>query len=69
MRFSFAEILNGAWWSAVQTNWYLWIPAQLINFGLVPMQFRVLFSNVVALFWNTYLSWATHAGAPDHSKE
>ena len=56
------EVLNG-WWDAVKTNWIIWIPAQLVNFALVPLQFRVLFANVVALGWNTYLSWATHSSS------
>jgi hypothetical protein len=37
-------------------NWILWIPAQIINFRMVPVKYQVLYSNVVALFWNVYLS-------------
>jgi hypothetical protein len=37
-------------------NWILWIPAQIINFRTVPVKYQVLYSNVVALFWNVYLS-------------
>jgi hypothetical protein len=37
-------------------NWILWIPAQIINFRTVPVKYQVLYSNVVALFWNIYLS-------------
>ena len=48
------------WWPTVAANWKLWVPAQLVNFGLVPLHFQVLFSNGVAVLWNTYLSWATH---------
>jgi hypothetical protein len=33
---------------------------RVINFGFVPVQHQVLFSNVVALAWNTYLSFATN---------
>lgn len=51
------------WWDTVQANWRLWVPAQLINFGLVPVHFQVLFANGVAVFWNVYLSWATHSTA------
>ena len=29
------------WWPAVVANWKLWVPAQLLNFGLVPLQYQV----------------------------
>ena len=48
------------WWPAVTANWKLWIPAQLVNFAIVPLHFQVLFANGVALVWNTYLSHITH---------
>ena len=50
-------------WPVMQTNWMMWIPAQLINFALVPLQYRVLVANMVALAINTYLSWASHRPA------
>lgn len=40
-------------------NWSLWIPLQAVNFRLVPLKFQVLFSNVVAVAWNFYLSYST----------
>lgn len=40
-------------------NWCLWIPAQLINFRFVSLQWQVLYSNCIAFLWNTYLSWKT----------
>ncbi|WIA15471.1 hypothetical protein OEZ85_002111 [Tetradesmus obliquus] len=45
--------------SAIKANWALWVPAQFLNFRFVPAQYQVLFSNVVALAWNVYLSFAT----------
>jgi len=45
--------------SLLVANWALWIPAQMINFRFVPLPFQVLYSNVVSLLWNTYLSFAT----------
>lgn len=38
------------------TNWKVWTVAQAINFKLVPLDYRVLFGNVVALWWNIFLS-------------
>lgn len=58
------EQISGAlskdWWPALQMNWTIWVPAQVLNFALVPLKFQVLFANVVSLVWNTYLSWASH---------
>merc|ERR1712224_823228 len=48
------------WWPALTTSWQIWVPAQAINFGFVPLHFQVLFANGVALIWNTYLSWIAH---------
>lgn len=40
----------------VQLNgWRLWPLAALINYRFVPLEFRVLFINVVALVWTTFL--------------
>lgn len=46
-------------------NWLVWIPAQFTNFKFVPLQYRMLFSQVIALFWNCYICWKTS----DRSKE
>ena len=58
------EHVRSAWWDTVVANWKLWVPAQLINFGLVPIHWQVLFANGVATGWSIYLSRASH-GAPD----
>ncbi|CAM9438249.1 unnamed protein product [Ectocarpus fasciculatus] len=44
------------------TNWKasgmasVWTAAQLINFKLIPIEYRPVFGNVVAFWWNIYLS-------------
>ena len=50
--------LKQDWLRTVTANWALWIPGQFINFRFVPPQFNLLGSNVLALVWSTYLSWA-----------
>jgi hypothetical protein len=40
----------------------VFLPAQLINFAIVPHQFRFVFVGVVSLFWSE--SFAFHAFAP-----
>lgn len=37
-------------------NWQLWIPATIINLGLVPPIYRVLYLNVVFFIWCIILS-------------
>lgn len=44
----------------IKINWMVWIPTQIVNFQFVPFQFRMLFSQVIALFWNCYLSYRTN---------
>lgn len=57
--------LRNHWWDTTLTNWTLWIPAQFITFRFVPASFQVIFVNIVALGWNTYISWKGHV---DHEK-
>jgi uncharacterized membrane protein (DUF485 family) len=45
------------------TNYLIWIPAQLINFSVVPEKFRVLWANAVGFFWGIYLSYAANKPA------
>jgi len=42
--------------------WTVWPWVQVANFTLIPLEFRVLFGNVVALFWNTYVSRISNRG-------
>lgn len=46
-------------------NWKVWPGVQLINFTFVPPEYRVLFVNVVAIGWNTYLSYVQNVKSFD----
>jgi hypothetical protein len=41
---------------ALVKNYQVWTVAQLVNFNYVSPAYRVLFGNVVALWWSFYLS-------------
>merc|ERR1711962_207023 len=41
-------------------NWSVWTPAQLANFYLVPLLYRVIWTRIVSFFWSIYLSWKAH---------
>jgi len=43
--------------SLLMVNWLLWIPAQVINFSVIPRKYQVLFRNFVGFIWNAILSW------------
>eukprot|EP01031_Cornospumella_fuschlensis_P036989 gene36989-44875_t len=43
-------------WPSLVANWYCWPAINLLNFQYVPVQYRVLFANVAAVFWNMFLS-------------
>ena len=59
--------MKADWFEAVKGNWALWIPAQFINFRLVPARLQVLFANVVGVAWNVYLSLVSHREVPSTS--
>ena len=50
----------------LRRNWELWVPAQCLNFLLIPVPMQVLFANMVGLVWNTYLSIVAHG---NHSED
>lgn len=53
--------IRADWWPITKTNWIVWVPAQIFNFRFVPGKMQVLFSNVMGLFWNAYLSYMSHS--------
>lgn len=53
----------------IVAGWTLWIPAMSINFSVVPIKYQVLFSNVVALIWNVYLSYKSSINHLDESND
>ncbi|XP_053727345.1 peroxisomal membrane protein 2 [Synchiropus splendidus] len=52
----FEKKMRRTYWTALKMNWRVWTPFQFVNVNFVPVQFRVLFANVVAFFWYAYLA-------------
>ncbi|OWF35546.1 mpv17-like protein 2 [Mizuhopecten yessoensis] len=41
-------------------DWFVWPPAQFINFYYLPVKLRVVYVSFLTLIWNTFLSWYKH---------
>jgi hypothetical protein len=54
------DTIRASFWDTCVANWQIWIPAQTVNFLLVPPMYQVLFSNCVGLLWNVVLSFLAH---------
>ena len=47
-------------WEVIKTNWLIWPAGNLINFFLIPIHFRVLFSNIIGFLWTIFITWKAH---------
>ena len=66
---SFDEATNDAWKKLPTTllaNYAVWPGIQVITFGYIPLQYRVLFINVMYVGWSMFLSMM--AADPDALK-
>ena len=59
------EMLQERYTDALITNYKIWPLAQTLNFTFVPIQHRVGFVQIVAIFWNAYMSWLTNKPLPE----
>ncbi|XP_031557667.1 peroxisomal membrane protein 2-like [Actinia tenebrosa] len=43
-------------WIAFKMSLRVWVIAQYVNFNYVPVEYRVLFANAIALGWNAFMA-------------
>jgi protein Mpv17 len=43
-------------WPLMFAGWKLWPMVSIINFALVPLEYRIVVGSTVGLFWGVYLS-------------
>eukprot|EP01012_Entosiphon_sulcatum_P015959 TRINITY_DN20930_c0_g1_i1.p1 TRINITY_DN20930_c0_g1~~TRINITY_DN20930_c0_g1_i1.p1 ORF type:complete len:177 (+),score=37.06 TRINITY_DN20930_c0_g1_i1:40-570(+) len=43
-------------WPTLKINWLVWPVIQTFNFGMVPLEYRVLVGNFCSIFWAAFLS-------------
>jgi protein Mpv17 len=52
--------LDKDWWNTLVANWKIWPAVQMITFSVLPLKLRVVFVQIVAVGWNSYLAWVAH---------
>ena len=60
--------MSTKWAKAVVGAWMFWPTVNLFNFSLVPLSYRVLYANVMSLFWSGYLSFVNYQKKKTTSK-
>ncbi|KAK5781540.1 ethanol metabolism protein PWA37_003699 [Arxiozyma heterogenica] len=60
--------LDVEWWNTLKVNWTIWPLFQMINFSFIPLQHQLLAVNVIAIFWNAFLSYKNSITALDKEK-
>jgi len=60
---SLKEKLRTKWLRALFGAWQFWPMINLFMFALVPLQFRVLYSNIMSLLWTGYLTFMNQSRA------
>ncbi|KAK9235842.1 hypothetical protein V1525DRAFT_408653 [Lipomyces kononenkoae] len=51
------EELRTKWWRTMIGNYAVWPAVQFVNFRLIPLDYRLMFVNIISIGWNAFLSW------------
>lgn len=55
------EKFRDAYTPALIANYKVWPLVQLVNFKIMPIQYRLPFVSSLGILWNAYLSWINNA--------
>mmetsp|Transcript_1 Transcript_1/g.5 ORF Transcript_1/g.5 Transcript_1/m.5 type:complete len:128 (+) Transcript_1:525-908(+) len=54
---------------SLKANWKVWVPANIVNYSVVPVDLKVLFINAVSLGFTVYLSLVANRGKDSRREE
>ncbi|VDN08279.1 unnamed protein product [Thelazia callipaeda] len=46
-------------------NYKIWPLVQILNFYLIPLQYRVIMVQLIGVFWNAYISYTVQGSVPN----
>ncbi|CAN7946124.1 unnamed protein product [Ixodes hexagonus] len=58
------QSVRAKYFALLRSRFFVYPPAQLINFEFVPVVYRPMYGSVVSLLWNMYLSWKANQVEP-----
>ncbi|XP_060600498.1 peroxisomal membrane protein 2-like [Ruditapes philippinarum] len=50
------EKIRTQFWTILKMNWKVWTIFTFINVNYIPVRYRVLFGNMVGLFWSVFVA-------------
>ncbi|CAK1544984.1 unnamed protein product [Leptosia nina] len=66
---NFTDEVKDKFWILYKAEWYVWPPAQIINFYFLPTKYRVLYDNTISLGYDVYTSHIKHYKTQKHKEE